>query len=113
VKEWYVVADWGGSLGKMGGVFSHSKWDLEAFQKQAFVEGVSGGRVKLRYSGKGGNILGAVPVEHARWFADVVARLSDDQIREAFRAAGATTQEINGFTARIREKIDELKSAVR
>jgi hypothetical protein len=113
VKEWYVVADWGGTLGKMGGVFSHSKWDLEAYQKQAFIEGVSGGKLKLHYTGKGGNILNAVPVEHARWFADVVGRLSDDQLREAFRAAGASPQEMSGFTARIREKINELKSAVR
>jgi hypothetical protein len=111
-KDWYIVADWGGTLGKMGGVFSHSKWDLDAYRKQAFIEGVSGGQVKLKYSGKGGNILNSVPVEHARWFAGVVGQLTDEQLMQAFRAAGASQTEATGFAARIREKINELKSAV-
>jgi len=112
VKDWYIVADWGGTLGKMGGAFSHSKWDLDAYRKQSFIDGVSGNMVRLSYSGKGGRILAAVPVEHARWFCDVVGKLSDDQLREAFRAAGASQTETSGFTTRIREKINELKSAV-
>jgi hypothetical protein len=112
VNDWYIVADWGGTLGKMGGVFSHSKWDLDAYRKQGFIEKVSGGMVELSYTGKGGRILKAVPVEHARWFCDVVGKLSDDQLRAAFRAAGADQTETSGFTTRIREKINELKSAV-
>ena len=112
VKDWYIVADWGGTLGKMGGVFSHSKWDLDAYRKQGFIEKVSGGMVELSYTGKGGRILKAVPVEHARWFCNVVGKLSDDQLRAAFRAAGADQTETSGFTTRIREKINELKSAV-
>ena len=54
VKEWYTVADWGGSFGKMGGFTSHSKWDLEKFGKQPLLDGVSGHSVKLNYSGKMG-----------------------------------------------------------
>jgi len=111
-SDWYIVADWGGTLGKMGGVFSHSKWDLDAYRKQGFLDGVSGGQLKLSYSGKGGNILKAVPVEHARWFAGVISQLSDEQIRQAFRAAGASDTESSGFTSRIREKIQELQAAV-
>ncbi len=112
VEDWYVVADWGGTFGKMGGVFSHSKWDLDAFRKQEFVDGVSGGRLELNYSGKGGRILRAVPVEHARWFAAHLGRLTDDQIRSAFRTAGATDAEVAGFAARIRQKISDLERAV-
>ncbi len=112
VKEWYLVADWGGTFGKMGGVFSHSKWDLDAYRKQGFLDGVSGSTLKLSYSGKGGRILGAVPVEHAKWFANMASQLTDDQLRQAFRAAGADQTETSGFVTRIREKINELKSAV-
>jgi hypothetical protein len=112
VHDWYVVADWGGTLGKMGGFMSHSKWDLDAFNKQPFVDGVSGGSLRLNYSGKGGNILKSVPVDHARWFAGLLGQLSDAQIRDAFKAAGASDVEGQGFTARIRAKINELKSAV-
>lgn len=113
VTDWYIVADWGGTLGKMGGVFSHSKWDLDAYRKQGFIDGVKGGVVKFNYSGKGGRILDSVPVDHARWFAGIIGQLSDEQLREAFRAAGASQSESAGFTARIREKINELQSAVR
>jgi hypothetical protein len=112
MKEWYIVADWGGTFGKMGGVFSHSKWDLDAYRKQGFIDGVSGGSVKLNYSGKGGSILKSVPLDHAKWFAGVVGQLSDEQLKQAFKAAGAGDAETNGFVTRIREKINELKRAV-
>jgi hypothetical protein len=112
VKDWYLVADWGGSLGKMGSFVSKSKWDLDAFNKQAFVDRVSGGTLNLHYSGKMSSSLKAIPIEHARWFAGIVGQLSDKQLQDAFRAAGATDAEINGFAARLRQKINELKAAV-
>ncbi len=113
VHEWYIVADWGGTFGKMGGFMSHSKWDLDAFSEQGFIKGVSGGRLQLNYSGKGGNILKSVPLEHARWFAGIIGQLTDAQLADAFKAAGATPAEVSGFSARMRAKINELKAAVR
>ncbi len=77
VKEWYVVADWGGTFGKMGGFMSHTKWDLDAYGKQPFLDGVSGNTLRLNYSGKMSSSLKAVPLEHARWFAGIVGQLSD------------------------------------
>lgn len=112
VKDWYLVADWGGSFGKMGGFTSHTKWDLDDYNKQAFLDGVSGGQLKLHYSGKMGSTLKTVPIEHARWFAGIIGQLTDNQLRDAFRAAGASSAEVEGFSRRIRQKITELKSAV-
>ncbi len=111
VYEWYVQSDWGGTFGKMGGVFSHTKWDVNDYSKQAFISGVSGGSLKLNYSGKMGSSLKSVPVEHAKWFAGIIGQLTDEQIRDAFKAAGANDQEIVAFSARIRHKINELKAA--
>lgn len=112
VIDWYLVADWGGSFGKMGGFTSHTKWDLADYQKQAFLDGVSGGQVKLHYSGKMSSSMRTVPVEHARWFAGILGQLTDAQIQDAFKAAGASPAETDGFSRRIRQKINELKSAV-
>ncbi len=112
VIDWYLVADWGGSFGKMGGFTSHSKWDLDDYNKQAFLDGVSGGQIKLHYSGKMSSSLKTIPIEHARWFAGIIGQLTDAQIRDAFKAAGATSAEVEGFSRRIRQKINELKSAV-
>jgi hypothetical protein len=112
VHDWYVQSDWGGTFGKTGGYFSHTKWSLKDYAKQAFISGVSGSTLRLHYSGKMGSSLKAVPVEHAKWFAGIVGQLTDEQIQDAFKAAGATPEEINGFSARIRQKINELKAAV-
>lgn len=110
VYDWYVQSDWGGTFGKSGGYFSHTKWSLKDYSSQAFIDGVSGGSLKLHYTGKMGSELKAIPLEHAKWFAEIVGQLTDDQIRDAFKAAGATDQEVSGFTARFRQKINELKS---
>ncbi len=111
VKEWYLVADWGGTLGHAGGFTSHSKWDMDAYAKQALIEGASGNAVRFHYSGKMGGSLKAVPREHVRWFAGLIGQLTDNQIRDAFRAAGASQEEVNGFTSVIRKRINELKAA--
>jgi hypothetical protein len=110
VNDWYIQSDWGGTFGKTGGVFSHSKWDLKEFTKQAFISNVSGGKVNLHYSGKMSSDLKAVPMDHARWFAGILGQLTDKQLSEAFRAANASDVEVKGFVSRIRQKINELKS---
>lgn len=110
VYDWYIQSDWGGTFGKMGGYFSHTKWDVNDYSKQAFISGVSGGRLQLNYSGKMGSSLKSVPLEHAKWFAGIIGQLSDEQIRDAFKTAGATDQEVSAFSARVRSKINELKA---
>ena len=95
VKDWYLVADWGGTFGKTGGFLSHTKWDLADYSKQRFIDGAKGGAVNFHYSGKM-SALRSVPSDHARWFVGVIGKLSDNQLRDAFRAAGATQSETEG-----------------
>ncbi len=109
-RDWYLVADWGGTFGKTGGFTSHSKWDLAAYQKQAFIDGMSGNSVKFHYSGKMGGTLTSIPREHVVWFTGIVGKLSDDQLRDAFKTAGATQTEVDGFSSQLRKRINELKS---
>lgn len=111
VKEWYLVADWGGTFGKTGGFTSHSKWDPADYGKQAFLDGVSGNTVKFHYSGKMGSSLKAQPRENVRWFYDIVGKLSDAQLRDAFKAGGATPSETDAFVSQLRKRLTELKGA--
>jgi hypothetical protein len=111
VKEWYVVADWGGTFGKTGGFMSHTKWSPADYTKQAFLDGVSGNSVKFHYSGKMGSSLKSQPRENVRWFVGLVGKLSDAQLQDAFKAAGATPSETSAFVAELRKRINELKSA--
>jgi len=112
VKDWYLVADWGGTFGKTGGFMSHTKWDLADYSKQQFIEGSKGSTVNFHYSGKM-SALRSISHDHARWFLGILGQLSDNQIRDAFRAGGATQAETEGFAAQIRKRINELKVAVR
>ena len=104
----YLVSDLGGTFGKMGTLpKTQSKWNLDDFRKEQFIEGVDGKDINLDYEGWAR--IDKVPLEHARWFAGLVSQLTDEQLKAAFRAAGAGETEINGFSARLREKIAELQ----
>ena len=110
-EDRYMVSDLGASFGKMGGVLvPRSKWNLEDFKKEEFIEKVEDGQIDLDFEGQGG--INKVPIEHARWFYGLISQLTDEQLRAAFRAAGATDAEIDGFSAKVREKITELQKAV-
>jgi hypothetical protein len=111
VERQLLVADLGATFGKMGGIMSgHSKWTLNDFRKERFLDGVSGGMLSLAYDGRD-HAISRVPLEHARWFATLASQLSEAQIRQAFEAAGATPQEVNGYTAKLVEKIAALRAA--
>ena len=104
----YLVSDLGATFGKMGTLPNmRSKWNLEHFKTEQFIEGIDGKDINLDYEGWAR--IDKVPLEHGRWFAGVVSQLTDEQLRAAFRAAGASDAEIAGFSARMREKIMELQ----
>ena len=110
-EEHYLVSDLGATFGKMGtGIIPHSKWNLEDFKKEEFIEKVEGGMVDLDYEGWGG--INKVPLDHARWFSALASQLTDEQLQAALKASGASDAEVTGFAARLREKIAELQKAV-
>jgi hypothetical protein len=110
VNEWYIVSDWGGSLGKTGSFLSHTRWDLASYQKQPFIDRISGNSVRFFYRGKMDSKLNTVPLAHIKWFTEIISKLSDEQLRDAFKAAGATEMELIGFSQKIGRKIEELKA---
>ena len=58
--------------------------------------------MKLRWLGK------RIPRDDARWMGQMLAKLSDAQIHDAFRAAGYTPQESDGFARVVEKRIGEL-----
>ena len=50
-----------------------------------------------------------VPVADARWIGTLLGRLSPDQIRQAFRAAGYSPQEVEGYSQIVERRIAELQ----
>jgi hypothetical protein len=59
-------------------------------------------RLKLRWVGRD------IPRADAKWIGAVLSRLSSSQIRDAFRAAGYSPAEIEGFTGAVGQRIASL-----
>jgi hypothetical protein len=79
-----------------------------ATPRRAAVQGIVNpreffSRLHLRWIGR------HVPREDARWMGQLLAGLSPDQIRDAFRSAGYSPQEVDGFATVVESRIAELK----
>ena len=59
-------------------------------------------RLQLRWIGK------HIPREDVQWITQFLTQLSPDQIRDAFRAAGYTPDEVEGFAQMVEKRIAEL-----
>ncbi|MDQ1557504.1 MAG: hypothetical protein QOD32_564 [Pyrinomonadaceae bacterium] len=127
----YFVSDIGATLGKVGGLGGkRSKNNLEDFRTSKFVVGVENGLVKFDFhtkpKGGGGffasvfkpgyaksqaqkeRVINNIPVEDARWMGQQLARLSDEQLRDAFRAAEYDNATRDGYVAALRARINQL-----
>ena len=113
-ERWFIVSDLGATFGKMGGSMGQkTKWNLKDYIAEDFIERVRDGKLQLDYEGFESKNLGEVPLEHARWFTSLVTQLTPAQLRSAFEAAGATPQEVDGFSKRLASKIAELQQTVK
>lgn len=116
----YYVSDLGGTLGATGNSLrkipffanapAGSKGRPDAYANQAFIDGVQNGKVVFHYEGKNGKVLEDISVEHARWMGDLLGRLSDKQLSDAFRAGGFTEAETGTYVSAVRSRINQLKN---
>ena len=104
----YILTDLGATFGKTGGFISRSRNDPEDYAKSKFIEGVEGGRVKFAYSGKNSGLFKDITVEQAKWIGDLLSRLSDEQLADAFRAGNFTPEEVQTLAAAVRARINQL-----
>jgi hypothetical protein len=123
----YMVSDLGASFGTTGYNPNHevSKGNLRNYERSHFITKTTGdyvdfgvpsrpalivffnpreffSRMNMRWIGK------RVPRSDARWMGQLLARLSHEQIRDAFRAAGYTPEETDGFAKVVEHRIGEL-----
>jgi hypothetical protein len=113
ITDWYLIGDYGACFGKMGGHFSHSKYRLADFAKNPpVITSVSGGTVRLGYSGQNQHFNTSVPLEGARFFAERAAQLSLKQVEDAFRAAHANDTDLHGFARAVYDRIQQVVTAV-
>jgi hypothetical protein len=124
-EQRYMVSDLGASLGTTG-LSRTLKGDLRSYEQSKWIDTVTADRIDfnvpsappagyflvvpimvqrmdLRWIGRG------IPRADARWMGDLLSRLSPAQIRDAFRAAGYSADEIERFSRVIEGRIQELK----
>ena len=108
-QTWYMVRDLGASLGKTGWIDKATKDDTAGFTREAFIERVEGNRVRFAYNGAwlDPRVHSIVTPADVRWVCGLLAKLSDEQWRDAFRAGGFNDEEAQVYIKRLREKIAE------
>lgn len=104
----YIISDLGATFGKTGGFLSRSRNEPEDYVKAKFVEGVTGGEVKLAYSGKEQVLMRGITVADARWIGGLLSQLSDNQLADAFRAGNFNPEEIQMLVSATRARINQL-----
>ncbi len=104
----FIVSDLGATFGKTGGVFSRSRNKPSDYAKADFIKAVNGNVINFGYSGKNQKIFDGITVQDAKWLASLLNRLSDDQVKDAFRAANYSNEEVELLTQAVRKRIEEL-----
>ncbi|HXM39971.1 MAG TPA: hypothetical protein VN924_01900 [Bryobacteraceae bacterium] len=123
----YMVSDLGASFGSASRTWPsrRAKDNLNSYRRSKFIRRIGADsvdfqapgrptfvyllnpkayfmRVHLEYLGRN------VPRADAKWLGELLARLSPAQIRDAFRAAGCSPQEIEAFSRLLESRISTL-----
>jgi hypothetical protein len=109
----YLVIDWGGALGRWGGIATRGRWDCYAFAEEtaAFVSGVEGDVVTFGYTGQHtADIAQGIRVSDVQWLMRRLDALSEAQIAEAVRVSGGTAEEVAVFSRALRGRLDMLSN---
>ena len=126
-EQIYMVSDLGASFGTAGPTRPHerSKGNVSSYRHSKFIRKVSRddvdfqvparpalvylvnpreflSRLRLQWIGK------HIPRTDAKWIGQLLGRLSHDQIRDAFRAAGYSPNEVEAFARMVENRIAEL-----
>jgi hypothetical protein len=104
----YIISDLGATFGKTGGFLSRSRNKPSDYVKAEFIKNVNGDVIDFSYSGKNQKLFEGITVADARWLSNLLKRLTDDQIKDAFRSANYSAEEVDLLAGEFRERINAL-----
>jgi hypothetical protein len=127
----YTVSDLGATLGKSEGLGGRrTKNNLKDFLSTRFVTGTEddGRTVEFDYDTRPTKLgmfsvlyppyyrgevkkekaMRGIPTEDARWIGSLLSQLTDEQLRDAFRAADYNRPTMEGYVRALRERINQL-----
>jgi hypothetical protein len=123
----YMISDLGSSFGAAGLTWPvrKAKDNLDSYRHSRFIGKIAPDYVDFHAPSRDSLVFLATPREFvdrlhllwigrhipradAKWIGQLLAQLSPAQIGDAFRAAGYSPEEVEGFTAALRERIAQL-----
>lgn len=113
----YVISDLGASFGKTGNRLpivwriTRSRNNPRDYSRGKFISSVKRGKVNVVYNGKSRSQMRSFTVADARWLADLLKQLSDEQINDAFRAANYSKEDLDLLASAVKKRIAELDNA--
>lgn len=123
----YAVSDLGATFGETGSAITRSKSNPGDYSGTKFIQKVKPDRVDFYLSSRPfflsavnvpyyakrthmQDIVKDIPIADARWLGKILEPLSDEQIRDCFRAAGYSPEEIEISAAMVKERIKDLNT---
>jgi hypothetical protein len=104
-QRWFVVRDIGTALGSTARL-APVRGDPDVFDRLGFIRRIENGFVEFHYNGRHQEVVdGRIRPGHVRWAAQLLARLSDAQWHDAFRAGGYEEPERQRFIRKLQSKI--------
>jgi hypothetical protein len=125
----YMVSDLGASFGCAGRCWpsTHAKGDPDEYSESKFIRQTAADTVSFEAPARPGPVRLTDPKEYsmrvhlewigqnipradAKWLGSLLGRLSPDQIRDAFRAAGYQSQDVDEFAQVVTSRIAALNA---
>ena len=121
----YVVSDLGATFGETGNAINRSKSNPGDYIDSKFIDKVTPEHVDFVLKSRPfvlsavnvpyyasrthmQDIVKEIPVADARWLGKLLEPLSDEQLRDCFRAAGYSPEDVEGYAAIVKERIRAL-----
>jgi hypothetical protein len=121
----YVVSDLGATFGETGNTATRSKSNPDDYSDSKFIQKVTPDHVDFHLSSRPlfitaidvpnyatrthmQDIVKDIPVADAKWLGKLLEPLSDEQIRDCFRAAGYSPEDVESNAAMVKERIRAL-----
>jgi hypothetical protein len=113
VEQWYVARDIGSALGDWSRI-APRKGHAATFERQPFILGVNGRFVDFAYTGWYHKLVrNRITPDEVAWASNLLAQLSDQQWRDAFRAGGYEPEVANRFITTLKKKVSEGRDLTR
>jgi len=105
-RRWYVARDLGQTFGRTG-VLDPPRGNVDVFERTPFIRGVVDGHVRFEYRGRHAVLFERITPADVRWICERLSALTDEQMQDAFRAAGYPKPIADRFIHRLEQKIAE------